>query len=227
MNYLQCFIWGFGGQLYDAQAGKLVLDQREAVQALQFLQARFSEDKSFVNAYPVRFLGADDWGMTVWWHEITAFLGQAAFSFDQVPFPKGPATSMTNSVSPTLLAMSHNTSQPDAAWTFIQWYTRNIPQTAEHNTAFSHVPARVSQFQQWINVRLNEGVKGARFVAQSAAQMRVLPALSTDVMNAVQKALAPMYSGNVSALSAATIAVETGNAILAEEAAKKSGQLNK
>jgi len=111
LEMLPAWLWGMGGDMYDADTNRIVLDQEGAVDGLAFLSAMLHEDLTTgigwgpgPHGVALNALAAQSRvALNPWWHGIATEYPNwgASYMPDQVPFPAGPVSVRTTAIRAT------------------------------------------------------------------------------------------------------------------------------
>ncbi|MEP7137878.1 MAG: sugar ABC transporter substrate-binding protein [Chloroflexota bacterium] len=118
-------IWGYGGDLINADHTKTLVGEPKAREAFQFLHDMMFVDKSIPNTNTAAEYGGDPFlagvaAMTAIGHWAVPSYSEAKFKWDVAPMPKGPAGQAT-SVNSAGFVVGKASKNPDAAFEFLKY----------------------------------------------------------------------------------------------------------
>jgi multiple sugar transport system substrate-binding protein len=122
------WVWGMGGEAFSADGTKTLIDHPEAVRGLEYArQLVFEKDVMSVGVNETTLswdsFMAGKWGMNVWWSSVLGSYKDWKLPLDygQVPFPAGPASSMTTVGNVNTWSIATTSKNPALAWEYMKY----------------------------------------------------------------------------------------------------------
>lgn len=215
-------VWGNGGELFNADLTKTMLDQPEAVAGVQFGADMVNLDRSAPlpqaagGPDPVELFRAGNLAMLPAPSTLIAELQRQAppFPWDIAPMPVGAKKVTLLQVSG--LAAYAKTTHPDAAARFIAWATGQDGLTISRN-AFPFAAPLHPAVKPSSQLDVSPGFSGGKTVVDALGYGRVQPFVTqwTPINDAVNQALVPVWQGEETAAAAYQRVAPTINQLLA------------
>jgi len=220
------YLWGFGGDYYDAKTNQILVNSPEAAASLQFLQDTIYNTKVTPDKV-LTFKGADlnnvfTQGNAVFMRNWTFYGGLAEGKDSKVkglwgvrPFLAQPGKTASSCLGPWNLAINANSKNPDAAWKVIEYFSSDEAQKMRA-TGAGTVPARKDLYNDSDLLNSSQTFKVLTEVFQNAKARPVTPAYQQISNSVIQEYVSRVISKQMTPQDAVKMMADKSNEILAK-----------
>jgi multiple sugar transport system substrate-binding protein len=213
-------IWAYGGDIISADHTKTLIGEPKARQAWQFLYDMMRVDKTIPDPNTTGQYGGDlflsgNAAMMAMGHWAVPSYSEAAFKWDVVPMPAGPAGQAT-SVNSAGFVVGKDSKHPDAAFAFIKFVLSEAGQTRLAQMGFAcpvlkSVAAGPAFLQQ-------KGSINQQIFIDSLAFARMKPVFKgyDEWASVVGDGMTPVWNGEADLNSTLDVIVVDADAVLAK-----------
>jgi multiple sugar transport system substrate-binding protein len=222
---LATMLWSNGGAYLNQDWTKCLLDQPQAITAMQYVQDLLLKDKVLPSPADLAKQGSNPrfFGGTVAMRIAGAYFSNPAsqsiksFTWDVAALPTGPAGafSVTGGSQGASWSIATGSKQQDNAWKLVQWMAGKESQTVlgEHGW----IPARKSAgFQVYLASKALPPNK--KVFVDATDHVKAIPLIAnwSDIDKAVGKQLATLWAGAKSTQDVASAMTQQVNGLLAQ-----------
>ncbi|MCJ7529731.1 MAG: sugar ABC transporter substrate-binding protein [Anaerolineales bacterium] len=217
-------IWGFGGDIINADRTKTLVGEPQAREAWHFIHDMMFTDKSMPDTIAAGEYGYDLFqaGVVAMWpmgHWAVPGYSEVKFKWDVAPMPKGPVSQAT-SVNSAGFVVAKDTKYPGAAWMFVKFALSPEGQTRLTELGLA-IPMQkaIAESPTFLERKVGDMAINQKIFLDSLAFARVKPIFKGYTLwgSAVGDGMASIWTGEAELDPTLDEAVKAADAVLVEQ----------